>query len=415
MKTMSELQFRLDQPLPSDVVVRSAGGLMSYRNFPVFSLPWLRRRSLLFAVIFGCFFLLILFGMLLSTRDALLSVTMGGLTFSAFMMMACAGPAFATWVRHRGWPPRRERVGVVAGLLLGILLSYGVDATISHRIEQEVIDPRMKAAGMVTDEILAQKQKQRTAPLIAVNLVFLIGIYALLGGGLALRAYFNERRRWLESERTRELAELRARQQSSELRMGVLQAQIEPHFLFNTLASLRALVRTDPERAEATIDAFVDHLRATIPKLREDHGSLHSTLAQQFEICRSYLALMRVRIGERLSYTVDLPAALRDVSFPPLMLISLVENAIKHGVEPKPGPCAVRLSAVTVDSGAGSQLRVEVADSGAGLAAPPGAGIGLTNIREQLRSLYRERAHLQIQSLPGGGTLASISIAEQPS
>ena len=409
---MSLAEYRLDRALPAEVVTRSAGGLMSYRNFPVFSVNWLLRRSLLFGVIFGLFFALVLIGMFLSTRDLTLSVTLGMLTFAAFMIMACAGPAIATWVRHRGWSQRSERIGVVLALLAGIALSYGIDASVSNRIEKEFLEPRMRAAGVLTDDMIAQRLATQTPALRAVNLLMLAGIYGLLGGGLALRAYFSEKQRWLESERERELVELRGQQQASELRLGVLQAQIEPHFLFNTLASLRALVRQDPARAEATIDALVDHLRATIPKLRDSHGGLESTLAQQFEICRSYLMLMQVRMGERLSFSVDLPSELRATAFPPLMLISLVENAIKHGIEPKPGPGEIRLAATRVVTAAGALVRVEVADTGAGLQAVASTGIGLENIRDQLRTRYRDQGRLDIHSVVGGGTLATITVPE---
>ncbi len=411
---MSLAEYRLDRALPAEVVTRNAGGLMSYRNFPVFSVNWLKRRSLLFGVIFAVFFALVLIGMLSSSGDVLLSATLGMLTFSAFMFMACAGPAIATWVRHRRWPQRRERIGVVLGLLVGIALSYGIDVSVSDRIEKEFLEPRMKAAGVLTDDMIARKLATRTPALRAVNLLMLASIYGLLGGGLALRAYFGEKQRWQESERERELVELRGQQQASELRLGVLQAQIEPHFLFNTLASLRALVRQDPARAEVTIDALVDHLRATIPKLRDSNGGLESTLAQQFEICRSYLALMQVRMGERLSFSVDLPSELRSAAFPPLMLISLVENAIKHGIEPKPGPGEIRLSATRVVTAAGALVRVEVADTGAGLQTVTSSGIGLENIRDQLRTRYRDQGQLDIHSAVGGGTLASITVPESP-
>ncbi|MDZ4811267.1 MAG: histidine kinase [Pseudomonadota bacterium] len=411
---MSLAEYRLDLALPAEVVTRNAGGLMSYRNFPVFSVNWLKRRSLLFGLIFGVFFALVLIGMLTSSGDVLLSVSLGLLTFAAFMFMACAGPAIATWVRHRHWSQRRERIGVVLGLLAGIALSYGIDVSVSDRVEKKFLEPRMKAAGVLTDDMIAQRLATRTPALRAVNLLMLTGIYGLLGGGLALRAYFSEKQRWLESERERELVELRGQQQASELRLGVLQAQIEPHFLFNTLASLRALVRQDPARAEATIDALVDHLRATIPKLRGSLGSLESTLAQQFEICRSYLALMQVRMGERLSFSADLPSELRAAAFPPLMLISLVENAIKHGIEPKPGRGEIRLSATRVVTAAGALVRVEVADTGAGLQAVTSSGIGLENIRDQLRTRYRGRGQLDIQGAVGGGTLATITVPESP-
>ena len=410
---MSAPDYRLDQALPSDVVTRNAGGLMSYRNYPVFSTQWLKRRSLLFAVIFGLFFALVTISMLLLTKDVLLSLTLGLLTFLAFMNMACFGPGLATWIRHRGWTRRNERIGVVAALVAGILLSFVVDQTVSNRIERTFIEPRMKASGLLDDALMANVPKRPTVAVVVVNLLILCGIYGLLGGGLALRAYFGEQKRWLESMRERELGELRGRQQEAELRLGVLQAQIEPHFLFNTLASLRALVRQDPERAEATIDALVDHLRATIPKFRQSNGSFHSTLAQQFEICRSYLALMQVRMGDRLRFSIDLPDELQSRSFPPLMLISLVENAIKHGIEPHPGIGHVRVSARLQSDNAGvGWLCVEVADDGAGLKASNGQGIGLANIRDQLRTRFQDRARLSIQSATGGGTLASIEIPE---
>ena len=399
-------RFQLDQPLPSEVLSRAASGLMSYRNYPVFSRTWLFRRSLLFGVIMGLFFLLTLVSMLLLTSDWVLAALMGLMTFVAFMVMACAGPAIATWVRHQRWPARRERIGVVLGLAAGILFSYAIDAQVSGRIEKEFIGPRFKAAGFINEDL--DRAKLQENPLAkALNFVFLAGIYGLLGGGLALREYFGERARWDEARREDELRALRQSQQETELRLGVLQAQIEPHFLFNTLASLRALVRQDPERAEATIDAFVDHLRATIPKMREGSSELESTLAQQFEICRSYLALMQVRLGSRLRYEIELPEDLRSHPFPPLMLISLVENAIKHGLEPNQGAGVVVLRALKTES---LDLRVEVLDDGSGLKPGAAGGIGLSNIRAQLRARFEDRAQMDIQGRAEGGTVASIVV-----
>jgi signal transduction histidine kinase len=406
-------EYSLDRALPAEVVARSAGGLMSYRNFPVFSATWLKRRSMLFGVILGLFGLLTLMGMLMASRDFLLSLAAAGMAFGAFMLMACAGPGMATWVRHRGWPERRERIGVVAALLLGVLFSYAIDITISERLENQYIEPAMVKSGVITEE-MAKNPPRPSLSARVTGFLFLCVIYGLLGGALALRAYFQERHRWLEAERERTLTETERRRRSAELRLGVLQAQIEPHFLFNTLASLRALVRQDPARAEATIDALVDHLRATIPKLRDGVDALHSTLAQQFEICRSYLALMQVRMGGRFTFSIDLPAELREAAFPPLMLISLVENAIKHGIEPKSGPGAVRVGATRVADAAGSALQVEVADTGVGLRAATSSGIGLANIRDQLRERFAGRARLDIEGLAGGGTLARIVIPEAP-
>jgi sensor histidine kinase YesM len=234
--------------------------------------------------------------------------------------------------------------------------------------------------------------------------------YLLIGGGFALRSSLNRRRQLARGRQRREMDEARRARQRAELRLTVLQAQVEPHFLFNTLASVRSLVRQDPGRAEATIDALVGYLRAAIPKLRQDDGGAVSTLAVQFAICESYLKVMEVRMGGRLSYHVDLPPDLAEVSFPGLMLISLVENAIKHGIEPRPGPGKVELRA---DRPGPGQVRVEVSDDGMGLAMGLGAGVGLANIREHLLTLYGGEASLHLQGDASGGVKAIIQLPER--
>jgi LytS/YehU family sensor histidine kinase len=206
------------------------------------------------------------------------------------------------------------------------------------------------------------------------------------------------------------MAEARRARQGAELRLTVLQAQVEPHFLFNTLASVRSLVRQDPGRAEATIDALVGYLRAAIPKLRTGDEGAVSTLAVQFAICESYLKVMEVRMGDRLSCKVVLPPDLTQVSFPALLLISLVENAIKHGIEPRPGPGRVELRADRPEPG---RVRVVVADDGMGLAMGLGSGVGLANIREHLATLYGQDASLELQAGASGGVTATIQLPER--
>jgi sensor histidine kinase YesM len=235
-------------------------------------------------------------------------------------------------------------------------------------------------------------------------------VYAALGGGFALRAYFAEGSRLRALQHAQELESLRRAKQEGDLRLGVLQAQVEPHFLFNTLASVRSMVREEPARAEAAIDALVDYLRATIPRLRADGTSLDTPLAMQFEVCRSYLALMRARMGERLRVSIDLPPALAGAPFPPLLLLTLVENAIKHGIEPRPGPGHVWLAARRIESGGGALLEVEVGDDGAGLGAAMGHGVGLANVRAQLATRYGARAGLEVSGRAGGGVLATLRV-----
>jgi len=220
---------------------------------------------------------------------------------------------------------------------------------------------------------------------------------ALIGGGFALPAYFSEKKRWAEY----------SRRADTDLRLTVLQAQVEPHFLFNTLASVRSLVTTDPARAAQTIDALARHLRATLPKFRADTGLAASTLAEQFAICASYLELMQLRLGGRLSVELDLPPGLGDAPFPPLLLISLVENAIKHGVEPKPGAAKISLRARSLDGG---RLEVTVEDDGAGLSLGMGEGTGLANIRAQLLTRFGANATLELKSRESGGVTARIVV-----
>jgi sensor histidine kinase YesM len=239
-------------------------------------------------------------------------------------------------------------------------------------------------------------------------------ILFIASGGLGLWAYFSEAKRWAEHWRRVEIEKLSSQKAEADLRLTVLQAQVEPHFLFNTLASVRSLVASDPQRASQTIDALAQHLRATLPRLRAATGAAQSTLGEQFAICASYLELMQVRLGERLHVDVRLPPELRDVPFPPFLLISLVENAIKHGVEPKPGVTRVALAARVVAEGERKQLEVQVEDDGAGLKLGMGEGTGLANIRAQLLTRFASAASLELSARGAGGVLARLVLPLEP-
>jgi sensor histidine kinase YesM len=226
-------------------------------------------------------------------------------------------------------------------------------------------------------------------------------------GGLALATYFAEPKRWAEHLRRVELEKASAQKNEADLRLTILQAQVEPHFLFNTLASVRSLIAADPPRASQTVDALAEYLRATLPKFRAEAGMVPSTLGEQFTICERYLSLMKVRLGERLRVNVELPGELRATPFPPLMLISLVENAITHGVEPKPGVSHVTLAARVI-TGDQPRLEVRVEDDGAGLKLGMGEGTGLANVRAQLRTRFGSSASLELSTRVAGGVLARL-------
>jgi hypothetical protein len=189
----------------------------------------------------------------------------------------------------------------------------------------------------------------------------------------------------------------------TEAQLKLLQGQIEPHFLFNTLANVQSLIDFDPERAKLMLERFTDYLRASLTQLRGDT----TTLANEFAMLDAYLALMQLRMGERLRVTLDLPAELRGVELPPLLAQPLVENAIHHGLEPTIAGGTVSVTARSVDG----RLLIEVADDGQGLDGPrrrSGNGLALGNIRARLQARYGSSASLELLPRDGGGTRALI-------
>jgi len=196
-----------------------------------------------------------------------------------------------------------------------------------------------------------------------------------------------------------QLAELRHVALAAELK--ALQAQVEPHFLYNTLANTRYLARHQPERAVEMLEHLIAYLHSALPDMR----SQSSTLGREFELAEHYLALMSIRFGERLGYRLACPPALVSLPMPPLLLMTLVENAVRHGVEPKPGRVDVELRA----SHQNGLLRIEVVDDGAGIADKVlGSGVGLRNLRQRLAALHGERANFSLARTPDGRTEAVL-------
>jgi signal transduction histidine kinase len=191
-------------------------------------------------------------------------------------------------------------------------------------------------------------------------------------------------------------------------RLAALQAQVEPHFLFNTLASIDHLIETDPPRASRMQKNLIALLRERLPGLRDAPGGAARDLGYELAVVRPYLELLQMRMEERLRATIDVPAGLHSAEFPPMVLQSLVENAVRHGLEPKAegGALAVRAEV------AHGRLVVSVADTGLGFgrAVTGGTGVGLTNIRERLALLYGGAGTLTIAENPGGGTVATIAV-----
>jgi sensor histidine kinase YesM len=187
-----------------------------------------------------------------------------------------------------------------------------------------------------------------------------------------------------------------------EARLAVMQAQVEPHFLFNTLANVQHLVETDPPAASRMLESLIQYLRAALPQMRE----ATTNLGREVDMARAFLEIQRVRMGARLEFEIAVPEPLKCRAFPPMMLISLVENAIKHGVDPC---CECGSITIRAEEAAG-RLRVSVADTGEGIRAKAGGGLGLANIRERLKALYGGSARLVLEENAPRGVVASIEV-----
>lgn len=203
------------------------------------------------------------------------------------------------------------------------------------------------------------------------------------------------------------------KRQVMEARMAAMQAQMEPHFLFNTLAGIEHLIETDPPRAATMQKSLIAFLRATMPTLREANAQAERDLGRELAVVQPYLALMQMRMEERLQFDLQVPDGLRSAVFPPMMLQSLVENAIRHGLEPKAEGGSISVSAEVQDG----QLIVQVRDTGVGFAPSSteatSGGIGLSNIRERLHLLFGPQASLHTSSPSTGGACVTIKVPYQ--
>ncbi len=237
-------------------------------------------------------------------------------------------------------------------------------------------------------------------------------LFTVLVGGLGLR-HFVVREQLAREAATR----AEAQRLAVEAQLRLLRTQLEPHMLFNTLANLRGLVREDVDRAETMIDRLIAYLRATLAASQTESVPLGREFAQ----LRAYLEIMSLRMGPRLAWRLDLPAALEAVPVPPMLLQPLVENAIKHGLEPKIGAGRIEVVARAVE--AGIEIRIE--DDGLGPLAPDpedlgddatpradGSGYGLRHVRERLRAVYGPAARLVLERRQPTGLRAVVLLPD---
>ena len=237
----------------------------------------------------------------------------------------------------------------------------------------------------------------RRPPLASIMFLFVLALFVMR---MFARAQQRAEKRVDAAEATADREALQ--RQLVEARLQILQAQVEPHFLFNTLAAVEHLIETAPPRAAQMQRHLIAYLRAALPRMRQQSA----TVGQEMELCVSYLRIMQMRMEERLRFDVTVPPGLASASLPPMLLQSLVENSIRHGLEPKPEGGVVNLSAEVRDG----KLYVTVADTGLGFSPDAAAGIGLANIRERLQQLFGTDGALTIEPNLPSGTRATIAV-----
>ena len=436
------LQQPLEQALPAELTGRHHGWFTRYRIYPVFSRHWVLGRWRLWGPCWLLAMALLAGGVAMAPPPERVWWMLLVPALQTLLPMALL-PWLGWWVRRQGWPPDREwrALVLVLGTALALLaVSHRLDATEPlkqwlaeqsgmvdasgkrRKVQLAVgVSVQAEAGGTAASAPTANPAGPHAgaAPRMHTNDWSQTAIWSLLffwlGGGSALWGWRREQAGLAGLRREQALRQALLARREAELQLSVLAAQVEPHFLFNTLAGVRSAIPTDPGRASVMVDRLVDYLRASIPRLRSD-GSAQATLGGQLEMVRAYLGLMAARMP-RLQFSVDAPADLLAAPCPPWMLISLVENAVKHGVEPKIGPALVQVSA---QRSAAGDLAITVADDGIGFGGASGqhstggTGLGLANIRTRLQQMHGGRGSLALAARPGGGVVATITLPADP-
>jgi len=284
--------------------------------------------------------------------------------------------------------PNSDSVHIELPPQIGEELSNAIEAAVEDAAEQKVSRYHKQASTWFMN-------------FVVLLLLALFGTKALVGG---------KKRADAEAQVANAAAEREAMQrQLMETKMQMMQAQVEPHFLFNTLASVEHLIRVDPPRASAMQRSLIQYLRAVLPQMRDN--AVVTGLGREVDMVNAYLDLLKMRMEERLTVNLRVPDGLRSAAFPPMMLQSMVENAIKHGLECKPEGGTLNIVAEVVDS----RLRVTVADDGVGFGVMPsdGTGLGLQTIRERLKLLHGEAGWLHIGANSPTGVIATIEVPYQ--
>jgi len=275
----------------------------------------------------------------------------------------------------------------VPGHVILLLITMPAGATVGAFIGTQI-------AGFSFSEILSGR------PAFFIQMLF-IGILF----GTMITYFFFSRERISQTEaqlQEEQIKSLTLEKKTLETHLKLLQAQIEPHFLFNTLSNILSLLESDPVGGKAMLEDLTRYLRASLSRTRDRM----TTLGQELDLIRAYLDIHKVRMGERLRYNIEVPEALRNLSFPPMLVQPLVENALKHGLEPRVEGGSI---SVMVEEDTGG-YRLLVSDTGSGLSEDSVGGVGLANVRERLEALFNGKARLILEENQPSGLKVTMEI-----
>ncbi len=306
-----------------------------------------------------------------------LPVLFGRTLFVAFVVLL-AFTAAGQWRGGSRWRP--QVIAVIVSAPLATLFVYALSTGGDF---QELFGNPARVTGLL---------------MIAVSAV-LLGLLTGLGAMVRER-YAQAQAQALAFELERETLQ----RQAADAKLAVLQSQVEPHFLFNTLANVQALVESGSPRAAPVLQSLIAYLRAALPQLHDGAP----TLQREAALVRAYLELMQMRMPDRLQYRIAIDPQLHTLRLPPMTLLTLVENAVRHGIDPSERGGQIEVGAERNAAG----VRLWVCDSGRGLDETQAPGTGLANLRERLRSTYGERATLTLSGVQPQGVLAEVFLPE---
>ena len=332
-------------------------------------------------------------------------IVAAGFTIGGFVLFASGNGAWRNLAGWGQWYLNYLVVSLAIGFSIHLLFDLGKRVLGRTRIQgfsrwqRALYFSGVPITGLVLGLSFGLRLVDRTDSTVAAPRDANAWVGSLLLAGLIwllFQIYFSTRHGRLAAER-----------QAAEAQLRLLQAQMEPHFLFNTLANVVGLIEADAPRAKAMLESFTDYLRASLISLRAPTHSLGAEL----DLVEAYLRVVKVRMDDRLRYRIEVPAALRTQQVPALSVQPLVENAVVHGLEPSIDGGEIVLSA-RVEAG---RLVLRVRDDGIGLAAAPrspraGSGTALNNIRARLQQVHGNLAGLQIEAAPPHGVLATLTL-----